>query len=324
MLSLVSATEDANKRAVLSFQWAAFAPASGRAPAGYAAALWADDARTATVTGGDRQAVAGTGVTFSGVPRGLPALLDVSAVDDQGASGPTLSLLITSPSAAPPGLPVPSDGIGAGGGEGEADSEGVMALLRPVYGTADGVKRWARVVSFGDRPGQVSALDVLYFLMVASDDADGEFMARWAVPLTRYRDPATGLFRYPPPLPGLIERKAAGLLLYSRKAALTETESGTATGLMAYADKKIAALAGGLSLPGQTCGRGVLPRVSSPVPRQFSMPGDPAGLAFNPVVGSSDVRFLRPHALSYAGASWRAGAFAGFAGGSGAGSGYGG
>ena len=305
---LVAAYEDGNSQAVLSFQWAAFAPTSGSPLGHYTATLWADAARSAPIAGGGAQNVgAAMAVTFGGVPRGLPFLLDVTAVDTLGASGPTISLLQVSPGGVIPGQPLGAGQVGAGGGEGGDDTDGILAPLRPVYGTVDGVKRWARVVSFGDGRGQVSALDVLYFLMVASDDADGEFSQRYAVPLTQYRDPATNLFRYPPPLPGLIERKAAGLLLYARKAALTEAESGTAVGLMSYADRRITDIAANDYLIGQTLMAGVLPKVYCPAPRQFSMAGDVAGLDYNPVVGSTDVRFLRPHGLAFVGVGWRIG-----------------
>lgn len=317
---LVAAYEDANSQAVMSFQWAAFAPASGAALGHYTATLWAGVERTATIAGGMPQNIAppvpigaSSAATFAGVPRGIPFLLDVTAVDAFGAAGPTISLLQVSPGGILPGQAFPGQPLteaqgGPGSGEGAGgDTDGILAPLRPVYGTVDGVKRWARVISFGDAKGQVSALDVLYFLMVASDDADGEFSQRYAVPLTQYRDPATGLFRYPPPLPGLIERKAAGLLLYARKAALSETESGTAVGLMSYADRRITDIAANDYLIGQTLMGGVLPKVYCPVPRQFSMAGDPAGLDYNPVVGSTDVRFLRPHGLSYASVGWRVG-----------------
>lgn len=308
-LHLVAATEDANSQAVLTFQWPAFLPISGPSLRSYTATLWSDAGRTQTIAGGATQSVTSPSATFGGIPRGVPFLLDVTAIDTSGAAGPTLSLLQTSPAGYAEGQTagLTPDVVDYALGEAGEDVEGVVAPIRAVYGTVDGVKRWARPLTFGDGKGQVSALDVLYFLMVASDDADGEFAQRYAVPLTKYRDAATGLFRYPPPLPGLIERKAAGLLLYARKAILSEAESGTAVGLMTYADRRITDIAANDYLLGQTLMAGVLPKVYNPVPRQFSMPGDPEGMKFNCVVGSTDTRFTRPHGLAYVGVSWRGG-----------------
>ena len=301
--TLASAFEDGNSSAVLTFAWADFAPTSGLTRTGYKATLYADAARTGVVSGGATQSVSTASATFV-VPRSSPFILDVQAVDTNGTLGPTTSLLAASPGGVLPGQPLPAS---SGDGLSEADDAdaGVLAPLRPCYGTVDGVRRWARVVTFGTGKGQVSPVDVLYFLMCASDEADMLFSARYAVPLTRYRDPATGLWRYPPGLGPLIERKAAGLLLYARKAALTESESGTAVGLLTYADRMIGQMASGGYLAGQTMGVGMLPRVSNPVPRQFSMPGDVAGAQFSPTVGSTDVRFLRPHGLPYQGVAWR-------------------
>jgi hypothetical protein len=302
--TLAGTFADPAGRNVLTFAWAAAVPEAGYTLDHYEATLWADADRTIAATGGATQNVNVTSATFAGVPKGAGLLLTVVAVGSAGQRSAPISLLLTSQFAATPAVGATPSGVTLPDPE-DDDIQGLIAPVRPIYGSVAGVKQWARMLTFGNASGQVSDIDILYHLMAASDEADDAFSALYVVPLTKYFDGQT--FRYPPGLASLIERKAAGMLLYARKASLTEQESGTANGLMSYAERKLAVMAQKTSLLGQTCSQGFLPRVYNPAPRNFTLAGDPAGQVYSPGVGYPDVRQLRPHNLPYVTHSWRYG-----------------
>lgn len=300
---LVAAIPDQTGKTVLTFTWPAAAPEAGQVCDHYTATLWADAERTTPLC--PPQTAAFPQASFAGIPKGVPFLLDVAVVELGGAVSSPLSLMKVSPF-------VPGQGIGALPAAGlvavpdGVTIEGLTMPLRPVYGTVDGVKRWARVVTFGSGDGQVTALDVMYFLMAASDDIDAALAARYAVPLTPVKGEG-GAVRYPPPVPAQCDRLAASMLLASRRAGLSDTASAYADGLETSADAKITALAESGFLVGQSMASGFLPKVFNAAPRQFTLRGDPAGGVLNPVTGYSDLATFQPHALPYAGVTWRYG-----------------
>lgn len=299
---LTASFDDPAGRVNLAFSWPS---AVGGVVAHYEATLWADAARSTPVTGGVTQSFTVPAATFAGVPRGAGYLLDVVAVGSDASRSAPASLLATSPYAATPAVGVTPAGVTLPD-PADDDAPGVLVPPRPFYGSVAGVKRWAGILTYGNQRGQVSDADVLYFLMLASDDADAMLADKYIVPLTKYLD-NSGFYRYPPGIDGAIDRKAAGMLLYSRKAILTEQQSGTANGLMGYSDKLIGQLAAKNYLIGQTMSAGVLPQVYNPAPRNFTMAGDPEGHIWSPGIGYPDVRYLRQHGLPYVAMTWRYG-----------------
>lgn len=300
---LISAFRDSQGRVSLAFRWPDAVPTPPVTLARYEATLWANEARTVALAGGATQSIGATSASFTGCPAGAAFLLDIVAVGSDGGRSLPLSLIGTSaPDGAAPSLPAGSPAPPV-----EEDVAGVVFGIRPLYGSIEGVKRWARIVTFGGGKGQVSNLDVLYFLMGASDIIDSHLMGMYYVPLLLYTTPDSPIEKYPPNVSFQCDRLAAALMIQSRKSILTETEATYAGGLERRATEDIMRMATSMSLPGQSLGYGFTPTVYNPNPRQFAMPGDAAGYNYDPATGIPDMRSFRVGELAYGQSGWRHG-----------------
>lgn len=300
---LVSAFRDSQGRVSLAFRWPDAVPEAGYTLARYEVLIWANGERTSILPGGTMQSVSAPTASFTGIPSGAAFLFEVVAVGSGGQRSDPLRLVATSAGVgAAPALPAnsPSPPV-------EEDTPATLFGLRATYGNVEGVKRWARIVTFGNAPGQVSNLDILYFLMGASDIIDSYLEGMYYVPLLKYTTGTDAIERYPPNIVFQSERLAAGLLIQSRKSILTENEASYATALENRATRDIERMSTSMSLPGQSMSSGFTPYVYNSNPRQFAMPGDAAGTAWNPATGSPDMRSFRVSQLPYSQTSWRYG-----------------
>lgn len=299
---LVASYQDSQGRVTLAFAWPLAQPAAPTTQVTYSATLWADAERT-TMLGGPSVQTATPDASFSGVVPGAAFLLDVFAMGTDGSvSGPLCLMATTNGGGLNPLLPAGNADVPA--------QETVGAALfgeRPYYGSVGGVKRWARIVTYGNARQEVSDLDLLYFLMGASDVIDSHLFGMYQVPLVKYRDPGYGTFRFPPGISFQCDRLAAAMLIQARKSNLTEDVSGYANTLEQGAMTEVVRLAQSMSLPGQSLGASFAFDVSNSNPRQFAMPGDAAGTSWSQATGYADMRSFRQAELPYSRVSWRYG-----------------
>lgn len=300
---LVSAFRDSQGRVSLAFRWPPAVYTGGVTLGHYEVTLWADEARDTTIPGGATLNVTTPTASFTGIGAGASFLLDVIAVGSDNSRSNPISLIGTSTTdGTAPALPVgsPSPPV-------ESDITGVIFGIRPIYGSLEGAKRWARIVTFGPNAGQVSNLDLMYFLMGASDMIDSYLEGAYYVPLLKYTTPDSPVEKYPPNIAFQCDRLAAALLIQARKAILTEDESSYASSMEAKSIAEIERLSRSMSLPGQSLGYGFTPTVYNSNPRQFAMPGDAAGFDWNPATGIPDMRSWRVSELPYYQTGWRYG-----------------
>ena len=300
---LVAAYQDSQGRVTLAFAWPLAIPGNATTTIAYTATLWADAGRS-VMLGATQPVVTGTpNASFSGIPAGAAFLLDVVAIGSDGTNSQPLSLIATTNAVGlNPGLPVGNADV-----PGQDTVGGVTFGERPFYGSVEGVKHWARIVTYGNNRQEVSDLDLLYFLMGASDVIDSHLMGMYYVPLVKYRAPGYDAFRYPPGISFQCDRLAAAMLIQARKSNLTEDVSGYANTLEQGAMAELLRLSASMSLPGQSLGQSFAFDVVNPNPRQFAMPGDAAGWNWSAATGYPDMRSFRQAELPYSRVSWRFG-----------------